>query len=510
MSVNTLNDYLVPWIELAKAIPWTLWPILLLGIAVVAAAILYSIVYVSAQIPRPPYASEQYYTTVEVGGKVIEPRPLPCWHDKWHARRDIQRRTKTDDARCMFPNTEHAAVLGNGHSNGGPKEESNKASTPDSEGSNLEPAEVYMTVVVPAFNEEERIRAMLDEAVKFLVDEYGDNQSDLGPAHTVPTLQDDEDSPATKRRRMNNTPKAGNGEAQSGSMYNTNGKPQRQSFSGRRKLPSLGWEILIVSDGSTDRTTEIVYAFTRAHAATFSTPTDSLYTSRPGLGKEIPFFSPDSIRVINLESNRGKGGAVVHGMRHARGQYVVFADADGATKFSDLRTLLRACHEEEERKALENGSHFSKPHDDPTGLPPIDQTQPVLAIGSRAHLVHSPSVVRRSFLRNALMHAFHVLLRVLTTPATSRIKDTQCGFKLFTRSSLPLIVPCMHSEGWIFDVEMLMLAERGGVVMRECPVGWKEVKGSKLSVVWDSAGMAWGLAVLRLAWGFGIYRTGLD
>lgn len=104
------------------------------------------------------------------------------------------------------------------------------------------------------------------------------------------------------------------------------------------------------------------------------------------------------------------------------------------------------------------------------------------------------------------MHSFHLLLRLMTPPATSRIRDTQCGFKLFSRASLPFIVPNMHSEGWIFDVEMLMLAELGGIPMVEVAVGWKEVMGSKLNVIRDSLGMAWGLAILRLAWAMGVYR----
>ena len=77
----------------------------------------------------------------------------------------------------------------------------------------------------------------------------------------------------------------------------------------------------------------------------------------------------------------------------------------------------------------------------------------------------------------------------------------------------------MHAEGWIFDVEMLMLAEstptadenkssgRGpGIRVAEVPIGWKEVGGSKLNVMWDSLGMAWGLAILRASWGLGVYR----
>jgi dolichyl-phosphate beta-glucosyltransferase len=120
------------------------------------------------------------------------------------------------------------------------------------------------------------------------------------------------------------------------------------------------------------------------------------------------------------------------------------------------------------------------------------------------------------------MHSFHLLLRLLTPPATSRIRDTQCGFKLFSRASLPHIVPYMHAEGWIFDVEMLMLAESApsgivtgaegktgtnpGIRVAEVPIGWKEVGGSKLNVMWDSLGMAWGLAVLRASWMVGVYK----
>ena len=104
------------------------------------------------------------------------------------------------------------------------------------------------------------------------------------------------------------------------------------------------------------------------------------------------------------------------------------------------------------------------------------------------------------------MHSFHIFLRVLTPPATAAIKDTQCGFKLFSPAALPHIIPHMHCEGWIFDVEMLMLGESAGIPVVEVAVGWKEVKGSKLNVIWDSLGMAWGLAILRAAWAFGVYR----
>ncbi len=65
----------------------------------------------------------------------------------------------------------------------------------------------------------------------------------------------------------------------------------------------------------------------------------------------------------------------------------------------------------------------------------------------------------------------------------------------------------MHSDGWIFDVELLMLAAGAGIAVAEVNIGWREVTGSKLNVVWDSLGMAWQLAVLRCAWALGLYKA---
>jgi dolichyl-phosphate beta-glucosyltransferase len=71
----------------------------------------------------------------------------------------------------------------------------------------------------------------------------------------------------------------------------------------------------------------------------------------------------------------------------------------------------------------------------------------------------------------------------MTPPRTATIRDTQCGFKLFSRPSLPYMIPYMHNEGWIFDVEMLMPAEFAGIPVVEVPIGWREVLGSKLNVI---------------------------
>jgi dolichyl-phosphate beta-glucosyltransferase len=385
---------------------------------------LYLGLFIVAPVPRPPHESEKKYTTILPDGSVSDPETQPCWYDH-HVSLKTQARTGKIATSDAFRPTR---------------------------------PELLITVVVPAYNEEQRMSGMLEEAVEYL-------QS------TFPQPLQSHSTPGEKPK---------------------------------------GWEILVVNDGSTDKTIDTALSFARDHQLCHNPPTPAgPWSSNDGPKtrsksapevETVPTSIPQgSIRVISLEQNRGKGGAVTHGMRHARGAYVVFADADGASRFSDLGKLMESCDRVADTKGRAVG------------------------VGSRAHMVGSEAVVKvnkpqlrsrsslltlsqRSFLRNALMHSFHLLLRLLTPPATSSIKDTQCGFKLFTRPALPYIIPYMHSEGWIFDVEMLMLAESAGIPMAEVAIGWKEVGGSKLNVVWDSLGMAWGLAVLRAAWMVGVYR----
>lgn len=197
----------------------------------------------------------------------------------------------------------------------------------------MEAAELFMSVVVPAYNEEDRLAGMLEEAVNYLERMYG-------------TLHNDDDDGG-----------------------------QRTTTTRQRKQPAVraderGWEILIVSDGSKDQTEEMALRFARDHQLSlhpkgYAGP----WTPKPQEGVSIP---PGAIRVVSLTQNRGKGGAVTHGLRHVRGQYVVFADADGATKFDDLGKLVAACQEIQDSQAR------------------------AVAVGSRAHMVGSEAVVQVS------------------------------------------------------------------------------------------------------------------
>ena len=192
----------------------------------------------------------------------------------------------------------------------------------------IEEAELYISIVVPAYNEENRLEIMLAEAVEYLQRQYGDD---------VPNLA----VPAGAQRRKS---ERGNIARQKPSIDPLNSPEPR------------GWEILIISDGSQDKTVETALRFAQ------------------GLGA-----SSTSIRVVSLLENRGKGGAVTHGMRHVRGKYAIFADADGASKFEDLGKLLHAF------ESIKDASGRA------------------VAVGSRAHLVGSEAVVkvRISFFRSA-------------------------------------------------------------------------------------------------------------
>ncbi|GMM29165.1 dolichyl-phosphate beta-glucosyltransferase [Martiniozyma asiatica (nom. inval.)] len=216
------------------------------------------------------------------------------------------------------------------------------------------------------------------------------------------------------------------------------------------------YEIIIVDDESKDGTAE--YALK--------------------LADELK-LKPHLVKVVRLAKNRGKGGAVTHGIQLATGKYRIFADADGATRFSDISKLLN------EIQKFEN------------------EDTPAVAIGSRAHMVNTDAVVKRSMIRNFLMRGLHLLVFIF---GIRDIKDTQCGFKLFNEKAVECIFPNMHTEGWIFDVELLILAERAGIKVFEIPVNWHEVDGSKMDLARDSINMAKDLVITRMAYLLGIYK----
>lgn len=92
------------------------------------------------------------------------------------------------------------------------------------------------------------------------------------------------------------------------------------------------------------------------------------------------------------------------------------------------------------------------------------------------------------------MYGLHTILRIV---GVGHIRDTQCGFKLFSRQAAAQIFPLQRLSTWMFDVELLLLAKRFKIPVVEVPVEWHEVDGSKLNVVLDSLRMLKDLLVLR-------------
>ncbi|KAI8137838.1 nucleotide-diphospho-sugar transferase [Fennellomyces sp. T-0311] len=220
---------------------------------------------------------------------------------------------------------------------------------------------------------------------------------------------------------------------------------------------SFTYEIIIVDDGSRDHTIQVALDFAKKN-------------------------KDADIRVLALEKNRGKGGAVTQGMLAARGERCLMVDADGATRFSDLPKLESAVDK------VEKEGHG-------------------IAVGSRSHLVSTEAVVKRSFIRNFLMRCFHSLVYLL---GIRGIEDTQCGFKLFTRKSAQLVFPNMHVERWIFDIECLMIAQLQRIPIQEVQVNWHEIDGSKINLMMDSIQMARDLLLIRLNYIFGLWTVDVN
>ncbi|XP_051971730.1 dolichyl-phosphate beta-glucosyltransferase [Xyrauchen texanus] len=261
----------------------------------------------------------------------------------------------------------------------------------------LEPHSLELSVVVPSYNEELRLPAMMDEAMEYL----------------------------EKRQKKN---------------------------------PSFTYEVIVVDDGSKDNTTEVALRYTKKYGA-------------------------QKVRVLTLVKNRGKGGAVRMGTLCCRGQLILMADADGATKFADI-------------EKVEAGLQSISPKPDNMAI----------SCGSRAHL-EQESVAQRSTFRTFLMYGFHFLVWFFCVRG---IKDTQCGFKLFTREAALKTFSSLHVERWAFDVEILFIAQCFKIPIAEVAVNWMEIEGSKLVPFWSWLQMGQDLVFIRLRYLTGAWKLESD
>jgi len=258
-----------------------------------------------------------------------------------------------------------------------------------------DPASKYLSVVVPAYNEEARIAYMLDEALRYLV-----ARSEASSKFT--------------------------------------------------------WEIIVVDDGSVDKTICVVRDY-------------------------VTRYGSDRIRLLRLTRNLGKGGAVRKGMMCTRGQYLLMADADGATRFQDLEQLEvvmgKLCRSNLEKYGI--------------------------AVGSRVQIGDETKAERTCF-RQVLQYGFHL---AVSTLCVRGVQDTQCGFKMFSRASARRLFPTQRIFRWAFDVELLFLAQRMmDMPIEEVPVNWVEIDGSKVNIILDSISMLRDMFIIRVFYGCKIWQ----
>ncbi|CAK5073233.1 unnamed protein product [Meloidogyne enterolobii] len=151
--------------------------------------------------------------------------------------------------------------------------------------------------------------------------------------------------------------------------------------------------------------------------------------------------------------------------------------------------MFSLCNGENEEKEKFNGESS------------IDWTHPALVVGSRAHLADE-AIAKRSLLRTVLMLGFHAMVWVFTVRT---VRDTQCGFKLFSRSAAAKLFSQQRIERWAFDVELIYLAERLNFSIAEVCVEWEEIDGSKLTPLLAGLQMGRDILLLWFRYTFGFW-----
>lgn len=197
-------------------------------------------------------------------------------------------------------------------------------------------------------------------------------------------------------------------------------------------------EVIVINDGSRDNTADI--------ARTFAAKDPTL-------------------RLIENPGNRGKGYSVRNGMLHAKGEIILFSDADLSSPIEEASKLLAA---------LDQGAD--------------------IAIGSR-WLRAETQTHRQPLYRQLFGRVFNLLLRLTLG---LNFKDTQCGFKAFRQPAVTAVFPLQKIERWGFDPEILFLARKLGFEVKEVPVLWGHSGGTRINPLVDGSRMF--LEMLRIRW----------
>lgn len=206
------------------------------------------------------------------------------------------------------------------------------------------------------------------------------------------------------------------------------------------------WELLVADDGSRDGTVALV--------------------------EDLGLVN---LRVLRAPANGGKGSAVRRGVLASGGRYVLFADADNSTPIEEVGKLLAK----------------------------VEKEGYGMAVGSRA--AEGAEEGKKSLFRHLLSQGLRLLVKVFLRVG---VKDTQCGFKMYTREAARRIHSLQTIDGFSFDLEILFLASRLGYRVAEVPVAWIDAPGSKVDARKEVQRFLRDILVIRRNDLRGVYREG--
>jgi len=202
----------------------------------------------------------------------------------------------------------------------------------------------------------------------------------------------------------------------------------------------LSYEIVLVSDGSTDDTERLALSMSKENKR---------------------------IKVLKNESNMGKGFSVKKGCLAATGRVIAFTDSDLSYPISEIEKPLKM----------------------------IMDGEADMAIGSRT-VRGARIAVQNTLLRRLMSRVFNLFVRIV---AFKGIGDTQCGFKAFSTETARDIFSKQTMTGFSFDVELIYIAKKFGYKVREFPITWaKSSESSSVNPINDSLGMFFDILKIRL------------
>ncbi len=198
------------------------------------------------------------------------------------------------------------------------------------------------------------------------------------------------------------------------------------------------FEIIVVDDGSSDDTVKMVQSTVENETV---------------------------LQLISFPRNRGKGAAVREGILQAKGKFILFMDADLATPMKECLKFIE-----------------------------LAKTGVEVVLGSR-DLPESDVRQSQSWIRQNMGRTFNRMVQLIVLHG---IRDTQCGFKLFTKKAAKDIFSQTTVDRFAFDVEVLLLAKELGYKIEEVAVEWYHVPESRVSPIKDAAQMFFDIVKLRI------------